>query len=59
MKYMIQNGKATRRVTLPIVNCEGGGACCRHMGTPPGYAMFYPKNGVISDEVKAWPDYQR
>lgn len=28
-----------------VTNCDGCGACCRHMGTPPGYAAFFPLPG--------------
>jgi Fe-S-cluster containining protein len=25
----------------PSVTCDGCGACCMHMGTPPGYVAFF------------------
>lgn len=28
---------------LPVItNCDACGACCLHLGTPPGYAAFFP-----------------
>jgi uncharacterized protein len=46
------------RTQLPVVSCEGCGACCRHIGTPPGFAAFFPSPGhLIPEEWKQWPDY--
>lgn len=28
--------------SLPVVTCTDCGACCRHVGSPPGYALFFP-----------------
>lgn len=33
------------------VTCDGCGACCLHMGTPPMYAVFCPPAGGV---VPAW-----
>lgn len=30
-----------------------------HMGTPPGYAAYYPWSGEIADWAKESPDYER
>lgn len=53
------NGKIVRRETGRVTSCDDCGACCRHMGTPPGYAMFYPTDGVIPESFKESPDYER
>ena len=30
---------------LPVIdNCDGCGACCQHMGTPPLYVVFFAEN---------------
>lgn len=39
------NGKIVRRETGKVINCDNCGSCCMHMGTPPGYAAFYPVDG--------------
>jgi Fe-S-cluster containining protein len=54
MKYVIANGRLKKVRTRPVTTCDGCGACCRHMGTPPGFAMFYPINEDGSDTL---PDY--
>lgn len=42
------------------VSCENCGACCEHMGTPPGYVMFVPPDGVeMYEGYKRSPDYKR
>ena len=52
------NGKL-KRIPLPdITNCNDCGACCRHMGTPPGFALFYPTKGEIADWAKETEDYK-
>lgn len=40
-------------MSLPIIsNCDNCGACCRTMGTPPGFALFFPPEGkCISDHA--------
>lgn len=53
------NGKIVGRPTRPVTNCDNCGACCRHMGTPPGYAAYYPIDGVLPDWAKVSPDYER
>lgn len=58
-KMMIINGKMVRVETAPVTSCDGCGQCCTHMGTPPGYAAFYPIDGVIPDSFKEFEDYQR
>lgn len=35
----------------PADPCKGCGECCTHVGTPPGYALFYPPPGV---EMISW-----
>lgn len=33
-------------ITLPqIADCKGCGACCLHVGTPPGFAAWFPPPG--------------
>lgn len=59
MKLVMRGGKIVRLETLPVTTCEGCGACCRHMGTPPGYAAYYPIDGEIDEMWKQSPDYQR
>jgi Fe-S-cluster containining protein len=59
MKYVIQNGRAVALPTLPVTNCDGCGACCRHMGTPPGYAAYYPRRGPVPGWALRSPDYER
>lgn len=56
-KLLLKNGRITRVATLPIVNCDNCGACCMHMGAPPGYGFFYAD--VIEAEATESPDYQR
>lgn len=58
------NGRLVKRITLPVRNCNDCGACCMHMGTPPGYAAYYPvRDGKPSEEPAEWalesPDYER
>lgn len=33
------------KLSLPVVDCEGCGACCLEMGSPPGFVLFYPPPG--------------
>lgn len=49
--WKMVNGRMVHVKELPIVNCDDCGACCRHMGTPPGYAAFFPLPG---NEIMAW-----
>lgn len=40
------------------IRCDGCGACCLHMGTPPGYALFFslqPDGSVASTTEHAFP----
>ena len=37
-----QSTKHKAETALPVLNCDGCGACCTHIGTPPGYACFFP-----------------
>jgi Fe-S-cluster containining protein len=30
-----------RRLSLPLVTCDGCGACCMRQGSPPGYGAFF------------------
>lgn len=59
MKFVMRGGKVVPLKTLPVTNCNDCGACCRHMGTPPGYAAFYPIEGEIDAMWKGSPDYER
>lgn len=54
----IKNGKIVRRETRPVTNCDGCGACCRHMGTPPGYASYFARRELIKWELES-PDHAR
>lgn len=58
-RYRIQRGGLVSLPTVPITNCDNCGACCRHLGTPPGYAAFYPWDGDIPEEYKQTEDYAR
>lgn len=42
--------------SLPVLNCDGCGQCCRHVGTPPGFSLFFPPPGQT---IPRWvrPDY--
>lgn len=46
-------------MNLTVLDCKGCGACCRHMGTPPGYAAYFP---IKRNQVQQWalesPDYE-
>lgn len=46
---------------LPVVtaaDCVGCGACCRHMGSPPMYALFHPPPGQrIAESWQQDEDY--
>lgn len=59
MKFMMKNGRPIRVQTRPVTDCTNCGACCRHMGTPPGYAAYYAVGGEIADWAKESPDYAR
>jgi Fe-S-cluster containining protein len=32
------------RRSLPVLNCDGCGACCMHMGYPPSYPAFFKRD---------------
>jgi len=39
-------GTDSRRVPLPVIaDCGDCGACCTHIGTPPGFAPWFPPPG--------------
>jgi len=40
---------------LPVLNCDGCGACCAHIGTPPGFAVFF--GDLPRREARAFADY--
>jgi hypothetical protein len=44
MKYRIGKNGLVALPTLPVTNCDDCGACCRAMGTPPGYHAPHPAN---------------
>jgi len=58
MKRMIRNGRLVSIPTLPVTNCDNCGACCRGMGTPPGFAAFYPIDGVIAEWAEGTEDHE-
>jgi uncharacterized protein len=33
---------------LPVLNCDGCGACCMHVGNPPGYSVRIGDNGIFA-----------
>lgn len=37
---------------LPMIDvtCDDCGACCRHVGTPPGFALYFPVAGQLTPE---------
>jgi uncharacterized protein len=43
---------------LPVLNCDGCGACCRHINAPPGFDLFalpqYGQWGTLEEN----PDYE-
>jgi uncharacterized protein len=45
-------------VQLPVLNCDGCGACCRHLHFPPGFQLFaapqYGQWGTCEED----PDYK-
>lgn len=42
----------------PAARCGDCGTCCTEIGTPPGFAGFFPPAGhEIPEDWKAWPDY--
>lgn len=43
MKYHLERGRVVALPMAAVTDCSGCGACCRTIGTPPGYAVFYPK----------------
>jgi uncharacterized protein len=47
------------KVALPVIDsCEGCGACCTYVGSPPGYALFCPPPGRrLLDWTKGTPDH--
>ena len=46
---------------LPLLHpagaCGDCGLCCTEIGTPPGFAAFFPRSGGISDADRASDDY--
>ncbi len=32
---------------LPVLNCDDCGACCMHVGTPPGYSVRIDDDGTL------------
>jgi Fe-S-cluster containining protein len=43
---VVANELPTDRMSSYLaISCAGCGACCLHMGTPPGFALFYPPAG--------------
>lgn len=47
------------RTELPVLDCSNCGACCTHVGTPPGFAGFFPRAGhAVPEHWKTWPDYR-
>jgi Fe-S-cluster containining protein len=41
--------------TLPVIqSCEGCGACCMEMGTPPGFAIFFGHHSL--KDLAEYPD---
>jgi Fe-S-cluster containining protein len=40
----------TDEILDPSVSCDGCGACCTHIGTPPGYGWFFAvhEDGTIA-----------
>lgn len=41
-------------------SCDGCGACCTYVGTPPGYAAFFPVNGgPVMDGFRGSEDHKR
>lgn len=59
MKTMIKNGRLIRLAVLQVTNCDDCGACCRHMGTPPGYAAFNIVGGGTAYWAKGSDDETR
>lgn len=48
---------AEEAISLPqITSCSGCGACCLHVGTPPGFAAWFPPPGK---SLKDTADYRR
>lgn len=41
---------------LPILDCNDCGACCTHIGTPPGFAMFF--GAWPQREIEQSPDWE-
>jgi Fe-S-cluster containining protein len=43
----------------PAAQCQDCGQCCSEIGTPPGFAAFFPAAGhEMPEERKRWPDYE-
>jgi uncharacterized protein len=47
-------------IDLPIIeSCDGCGACCMHMGSPPAFGIFFPRAGhEITLGARDREDYQ-
>lgn len=58
MTLTLKNGRLVRVPDRPITDCSGCGACCRHMGTPPGYAAFFGTD-TPPDWFVGTSDYER
>lgn len=54
MKRLFKNGRLISLPTLPVTTCEGCGACCRHMGAPPGYEECWRREGMNPDDLARW-----
>jgi Fe-S-cluster containining protein len=40
------------RSSLPTVTRDDCGACCQHVGTPPGYAIFFTQEPVSAKLIR-------
>lgn len=54
MKRLFKNGRLISLPTLPVTTCEGCGACCRHMGAPPGYEECWRREGMDPEDLARW-----
>jgi Fe-S-cluster containining protein len=58
MKRVYRNGRLVQLPTLPVTSCAGCmGSCCRHLGTPPGFAAFFSPYGIAAWAVDS-PDHE-